>query len=240
VTKPQSETTLTAMRSGWCGYLVLFVLLPACGDDKPAPRPADAATERDPERDPEPVDPELRLVDLSRDEAERACSALSDRFDDVLPRRNYLEVSCAQQAWPVSFDFSNITGDLIGSPSRCKQLVAMCLDQGGALGDFTPTKSLGADLIDPAACTLPAPGLDLAACNATLGDLETCVEAAAGELGPRLSRANCDALADPETLQRATPQVDVTQLVECQGLLERCPIFTLDTQPDGRAPNAHQ
>jgi hypothetical protein len=224
------------MRSGWCGCLVLSLLLSACGDDQPEKRPADAATEPK----PEPVDPARRLVDLSRDEAERTCGALSDRFDDVLPGRDYLEASCTQQAWPVSFDFSNITGDLIGSPSRCKQLLAMCLDKGGQLGEFTPTKSLGADLIDPESCPLPAPGLDLAACDATLGDLETCAAAAASELGPRLARADCDALADPETLQRATPQVDITQLVECQGLLERCPIFTLDTQPDGRAPNAHQ
>jgi hypothetical protein len=206
-----------------------LMLLSACGDDQPQPPARDAATES--------VDPARRLVDLSGDETEQVCRALSDRFDGLLSQRDYRAVACTQQAWPVSFDFSNITGELIGSPARCKQLVAMCIDKRGALGDFTPTKSLGADLIDRTHCTLPAAGLDLDACAATVGDFEACSAAAVRELGLRLPRADCDALADSETLQRATPQVDIAQLMECQGLLERCPVFTFDTQPDGRAPS---
>ena len=123
------------MRSGWCGCWLLFVVLSACGgDDQTEPERADAAAE------PPivPVDPEKRLTELSGDETARVCGALSDRFDDLLSSKQYLELSCTQQAWPVSFDFSNITGELMGSPTRCKELVSMCIDKGGALGDFTP------------------------------------------------------------------------------------------------------
>jgi hypothetical protein len=214
------------MRLRWFGCCLVFTLLSACGGD-------DAASEP-------PVDPASHLLDLSDDETSRVCGGLSERFDDLVSPSDYLDASCTQQAWPVSFDFSNFTGELMGSPMRCKQLVAMCLEKGGALGDFTPTKSLGDDLVDLTRCNLPPPGLELDACHATVGDLEACVAAAAGELDKRLARADCDALGEQATLESASPQVDIAQLPECQGLLERCPIFTLDTLPDGRSPSERE
>jgi hypothetical protein len=214
------------MRFRWFGCCLAFTLVSACGGDAAAPEP--------------PVDPASHLIDLSEGETSRVCGGLSERFDDLVSPSDYLEASCTQQAWPVSFDFSNITGELMGSPTRCKQLVTMCLDNGGALGDFTPTKSLGADLVDLMRCNLPQAGLDLGACDATVGDLEACVAAAASELDMRLPRADCDALGEQGALEKASPQVDIAQLAECKGLLERCHIFTLDTLPDGRPPSERE
>lgn len=210
------------MRLRWFCCCVPFVLLFACGD---------AAK-------PEPVDPDNRLVDLSSDETARLCGAMSERFDGVLSGRAYLDASCTQQAWPISFDVSNTTGEFIGSPKRCRELVEMCLEKDGALGDFSPTESLGADLVDRERCNLPAPGLELDACDATVADLDACTAAVAAKLGKRLADADCELLGDMDALQNASPALEIAQLAECQGLLTRCPIFTLDTLPDGRPPSA--
>ncbi|HKU44202.1 MAG TPA: hypothetical protein VJR89_38845 [Polyangiales bacterium] len=229
------------MRCAWVSVLVLcWMLWPACGDDDDAPAVApDAGTDAaavDAGPPESGVAADSKLSDLSDEDAGRVCAALSRRFDRVLSPAAYRKASCTQQAWPVSFDFSNTSGELMGSPPRCEMLVQMCLDQGGALGDFTPTASLGADLVDRARCTEPGAGLDLVACEATVGDLEACGAAVASELTARLPRETCDALADPQGLERASMPIDLAQLPACQPLQERCPGFSIDTQPDGRAP----
>jgi hypothetical protein len=229
------------MRRGWVGPFILLLAAQAaaCGDDAPSPRDSSSDAGADAGPKPSGVDPELRLDSLSAEQSARVCGALSARLDRLLSRSEYLRVSCTQQAWPVSLDISNITGEIEPSPARCEEFVAMCLKNDGALGEFTPTHTLGADLIDPAHCTTPTPGLDLTVCDATVGDLEQCGAAAAKALGERFALVDCDVVADQAKLDQAAHDIDLGTLRECDGLQARCPGLRLDSQPDGKPPLEH-
>ncbi len=196
---------------------------------------------RDAEPEPPPesgVAAELRLTELSAEDAAKVCGAVSARFDRLLPKRGYLEVSCTLQAWPVSLDVSNITGEYIGDPERCKEFVGTCLAQDGALGEFSAAQSIGADLIDPARCTSVQRGANPAHCEATVADFEACAYAAVADLGPRLARVDCDDLSEPGALERVAPEADLSALEACQPLRERCPDLSLDTLLDGKVPES--
>lgn len=177
------------------------------------------------------VDPSVRLLDLSTDQAERVCSAWSARLDRLVPRSLYLQASCTKQAWPLSADAT-----FMPSPSRCAELLAMCLANDGALGGFTPAASLGADLIDPVRCVQPPQSLDLGACDATVGDLEVCSAALSIAVAQHIKLIACDALSDPKVLDSVARDVDFSMVPECQGLQMRCPALMFYSQLDGKPP----
>lgn len=184
------------------------------------------------------VDPSFPLKDLSSELRARVCSALARSYDRSLSEHAYLEASCTLQAWPLSWVPANGDGDVTGDPEKCRAAVAKCLEQHGTLAESSPPQTLGADLVHPTRCTLPPDGIDLGACDASVGDLEMCTAAIAVELAPRLERASCDQIADPNELQRIQPAVDLAMLPECAALREQCMVlaWTLETQPDGQQP----
>jgi hypothetical protein len=185
------------------------------------------------------VDPELPLKELSSELRERVCGALAQSYDRTLSEHAYLEASCTLQAWPLSWVPASGNGDVKGDPKKCKTVVAKCLEQHGTtLADSSATQTLGADLVHPTRCTLPPEGIDLGACDATVGDFETCTAAVVVELAPRLESTNCDQLGDPNELQSVQPAIDLATLPECAALREHCMAvaLTLETQPDGQKP----
>jgi len=227
-------------------FLCIAIGSIACGDDDPESRVrdagsggSDASAERDAAPPPESgVAAELRLTELSAEDAAKVCGAFAARLDRLLPKRDYLEVSCTLQAWPVSLDVSNITGEYIGNPRRCKELRGDCIAQDGALGEFSAAQSIGADLVDVARCVSVQRGADPADCEATVVDFEACAYAAVADLGPRLARADCDALSEPDALERVAPEVDLTAIEACQPLRTRCPDLSIETLLDGKAPGS--
>jgi hypothetical protein len=177
------------------------------------------------------VDPALRLVELPSDLAARVCSAWSARLDRLVPRSAYVEASCTQQAWPLSAD-----AEFKPSQPRCQELRAMCVASGGALGGFTPAQSIGADLIDPVRCVSPLAGLDIGACDATVGDLEACSTPLSAAVSEHIKLITCDALLDPSSLDRVARDVDLSVIPECQALQARCPAWMFYGQLDGKPP----
>jgi hypothetical protein len=218
--------------------LLVFAAL-GCGDHTSSVAPAlrdsgpeaGAAVDTDAGVPRSGVDPSIRLLDLSSEQANRVCGAWSARLDRLVPRAAYLQASCTQQAWPLSADAA-----FMPSPQRCKELQDMCVANGGTLGSFTPAASLGADLVDPNRCVQPLPGLDLGPCDATVGDLEVCSAALSVAVAEHIELITCDALLDSEVLDRVARDVDLTMVSECDGLRMRCPALMFYSGLDGKPP----
>ncbi|HET8940193.1 MAG TPA: hypothetical protein VFN67_42420 [Polyangiales bacterium] len=215
--------------------LVLTALGCSDSDDPPPTRDAGgeagAALTVDAGSPESGIDPAIRLLDLSSDQAKRVCSAWSTRLDRLVPHSTYLQASCTQQAWPLSADAA-----FMPSPSRCNELLAMCVANDGALGGFPPAQSLGADLVDPTRCVQPSAGLDLGPCDATVGDLEVCTAALAVAVADHIKLITCDALLDSAVLDRVARDVDLTMVPECHGLQMRCPALLFYSGLDGKPP----
>ncbi len=214
------------------------ILALACGGASGGSRDAGPEIAADAMPSPMGVDPELALKDLSSELRERVCGALAKTYDRTLSERAYLEASCTLQAWPLSWVPASGNGDVKGDPEKCKLAVAECLEQHGALMEFAPAQSLGADLVHSKRCTLPPQGIELGACDATVADFEACTAAVAARLAPRLESTSCDQLADPSDFESIQPAIDLTTLPECDALREHCMsvALTLETQPDGQKP----
>ena len=146
------------------------------------------------------------LEDLSSKEIEKICDAANDFIDAALPPSLLAKAACSQQAL------------MTGSLEQCRAATQQCLDAladggtGNGIGLGSLTNQLG-DL----QCFTSA---ELSSCEATVAELEGCLENTFVAQSLVLHAVSCEALAGEPT---RSGSVDTSSSPLCQALSQKCP-----------------
>jgi hypothetical protein len=151
-----------------------------------------------------PADATLSALDS--EQAAQVCQAVADAAGALLSESEITRLACTIAAL-TELSFMTDSSEVSIDQAMCDQLVSTCMSAAGGGDSFY---SCDADT------------LDLAGCNATIGELEACIDDALSLAGTITSVLSCETLANPERIDPSALQ-DVMEVATCSAVQEQCP-----------------
>jgi hypothetical protein len=163
-----------------------------------------------------------KLSTLDADDSEKLCTNLAESFNDVLSDADKKRINCVVLALPLSITIGN-DGKIAGDIPKCKDLVMKC-SNGESISTQPPAIDVDQVFIDENSCTDGSSSEQLAGCDATVAEFESCASAMKKALSKRFDIITCDALSDIEGLMKmSADDIELDNQPECKSLVEKCP-----------------
>jgi hypothetical protein len=163
-----------------------------------------------------------KLSSLDDAQAQKLCKSLASSFNNVVSDSDKKRISCTVLALPLSIKQSS-TGKVEGDVPKCKGLVTRCLN-GETISTAEPAFEVQDEFIDESSCTEANASENLAECDASVSEFESCASAMLDAVSGQFDIISCDSLSDPEKLMEMTsegPELDT--LPQCKALNTKCP-----------------
>ena len=146
-----------------------------------------------------------QLSDITEGEAEEACVAVGNAVQQRFSPEALAPAMCT---------FLGVA--FTQSPDDCQEVADACLEDPDALGDMAPSF----EGFDPDECTGDTSEFD--DCDATVGELETCLNDYIGTFEATLNSVTCADAGDEEALQALDMEPDTP--ASCETLEDECPM----------------
>jgi hypothetical protein len=177
-----------------------------------------------------------KLSELDEDELMTACEAVSDSLENVISDEESQRIDCT--AASIAGSVVMVNGKPQGDVAKCKQLVDECLaagpDSSGNGSDDPIDTDLGAEDRD---CTTDDTAEQFEGCSATVGEYESCLNAALAKINQLFSAIDCDALKDLEEVQDTfSGGFEIDSLPECKPIADKCPKINLSGDDEEEEP----
>ncbi|MDH5675550.1 MAG: hypothetical protein OEZ06_25735 [Myxococcales bacterium] len=164
------------------------------------------------------------LASLSSEQAVQTCEAFGEKAMRVINTDSQIDVECTSEALVVSISPDG-SGNPVVDVQACEQAFAQCKANGGPAGS-DPMDSMAEFDCDPSNALDEFVDCDP---DATVADLEDCLNAMLDSINTALSGFTCEAFSDPAALQNvenAGPE-DPSLLPECAAVEAKCPNFDI-------------
>jgi hypothetical protein len=163
-----------------------------------------------------------KLSSLDTGDAQQLCKSLASSFNNVVSDSDRKRIACTVLALPLSVKESS-TGQIQADVPKCKSLVTRCLN-GETISTEEPAFEVADEFIDEASCTDAKASENLAGCEASVSEFETCANAILGALSGKFDIISCDSLSDPEgIMEMSTDDLELASHPECKQLNSKCP-----------------
>ncbi|HET8937866.1 MAG TPA: hypothetical protein VFN67_30690 [Polyangiales bacterium] len=162
---------------------------------------------------------EQKLSTLSDAEVQQACRSLDEGSQVVIPNSSFFRVACL--ATGVQAGFTETSSGLSLDTGKCQSALDACVKEltTQSEGDVD-VKVAGVD--DNEEDCSDARSADVAGCEATVGEYETCYNLVLNALQRKMSEFTCQ---NAETVYSSTydRSFHPEEIPQCQALMEKCP-----------------
>ncbi len=163
---------------------------------------------------------EAKLSSLDESEAKQVCESLADGFNGMVSDSDRKRIDCTVLALPQSVAVKP-DGSFTGDVAKCQGLVARCMN-GEKISDQAPLFELPTEFVDESSCKDSRAQENIAGCEATVGELESCADSLVSAFESQFALMDCESLSDPEKLTQGG-DFDPEALPECESFTAKCP-----------------
>lgn len=162
---------------------------------------------------------EQKLSTLSDAEVQQACRSLDEGSRSVIPDSAFMRVACLPSG--VQAGFTETSSGVSLDMAKCQSALDACVMELTKQSEGPVAVKVPGLEDDDDSCS-DARATDVAGCDATVGEYETCYNLVLNEMQRKMAEFTCQ---NAETVYSSTydRSFHPEQIPQCQALMEKCP-----------------
>jgi len=165
---------------------------------------------------------EQKLSTLSDADVKKACQSVNDRASAVITPDVLKRALCAQAGATFSVTYSN--GTATADVDKCQEFANSCINSTEVEQDDGTDDDIDVDAEND--CE-DASAADLAGCEATVGEYESCINAVLSKTQQMLAEMTCQNAEKISSEEYSNDEADPAEIPQCQVVMTKCPDTTL-------------